>query len=241
MSPSSSGTSCTKQLLLSDFTAEDDSNSKHIQAVNDSKKEGTTPYEVYFETRTDYLITHNLDILGVQIIKGVDRADDEEEEEEDTSKYTTEQMNSMRVIMVTENREKQHDEMRKLILGDAWDDDMLTFTSSFSYKVMDSWYFVNRHFLPRCKTPSQKLDLLMMYTSTLKEFPWWMHYNKGGLGVVVKGLGNAWKTLLKNNSDKDLGWDNEYTKPGVMELLNQFRAIIDNVPDYRGLGKFKYM
>lgn len=66
-----------------------------------------------------------------------------------------------------------------------------------------------------------------------------MHDNEGGMGELVKGLADAWKKLLKN-SDEKLGWDLEYTKPAVIELLEQFKKEIEDMDSCYEMGKFKY-
>lgn len=66
-----------------------------------------------------------------------------------------------------------------------------------------------------------------------------MSDNEGNMGELVKGLAGAWKRLLKNTDEK-LGWDLEYTKPAVMELLEQFKQQIEGMESYYKLGKFNY-
>lgn len=66
-----------------------------------------------------------------------------------------------------------------------------------------------------------------------------MHDNEGGMGELVKGLAGAWKKLLKN-SDEKLGWDLEYTKPAVIELLEHFKKEIEDMDSCYEMGKFKY-
>lgn len=207
-----------------------------------------TPYETYVEQRKAWLNEHK-DILGPLMVRGVDDSDDSEEEEEEDSdeeetedskaKYTTEQMNSIRVIMINKSREKCFDDMRKLILKDQADDSFMMFSTSFSYDVLYSWEHLKKRVLAR-KSPSQKLDILIAYTQTLREYDVWMHDNEGGMDVLVKGLAAQWKKLLKN-SDDALGWDLEYTKPGVMALLEMFQKDIHGMDEGYDMGRFNYM
>lgn len=46
-----------------------------------------------------------------------------------------------------------------------------------------------------------------------------MNDNERGMGELVDGSERAWKSLLNNYSDEELGWDCKYTKPGMLEFL----------------------
>ncbi|KAL3934888.1 MAG: hypothetical protein SGBAC_009487 [Bacillariaceae sp.] len=208
-------------------------------------EEAKTPYKIYFAAQTEFL-NQNKHLLGQMLIKGISPAGSESEDEEeqqqqqqDNSKYTTEQMNTLRCIMITQNRNDQLDQMQELILGDEANQSMMLFGTSFSYDVADSWATIKKK-LAR-KTPAQKLDMLMAYTYIIKRYDTWMHDNEGGMEVLVKGLAGTWKKLLKDNSDEALGWDLEYTKPGILEMLAQFKSAVEGIAsDHSGLGQFKY-
>jgi len=212
--------------------------------ANDKKsssiKKKKTPYEIWEEKFNKFMKAKKF--LGSILVKGIERDeddDDEEEEEEveeDTSKYTKEQMDSLRHIMVTKNREKQLNAMRKLVLGDQANDWLLTFNTAFSYHIRDSLHTLRRK-LTRAKTPAAKFDILFAYTHQVKEHNIWMHDNEGDMDTFTKGLAIIWKRLLKN-SDKDLGIDSEYTKPGIMAMLEKFREQAES-PD-AGYGNMKF-
>jgi hypothetical protein len=203
-----------------------------------------TPHDEYFDRRTAWMNEHK-DISGAILVKGISRSNDSEDESEsddeendDTSKYTTEQMNSLRVIMITKNRSEQHEKMGRLILGDQYGDSFKMFNTSFSYDVLDSWQRVKGRLSKM--TPSEKFDALLAYTHTLKQYDVWMHDNEGGMDVLVKGLATVWRNLLKK-SDDEIGWDLEYTKPGTLELLRQFKEEVEGTGvDYYDMGKFNY-
>jgi len=202
------------------------------------------PRDLYYDARNDFL-NENKEIEGAILIRGIERTDcdsdsDSDTETEDSNNYTMEQMNSLRFVMLTKNRDEQLEKMRKLILGDQADHSCKMFNTSFSYNVMDSWEYVKRSVLPR-KSPAQKLDSLLAFTVTIQQYNVWMHDNEGGMGVMAKGLAAAWKRLIQQNSDEQLGWDTQYTKPGVMELLKQFQSEIDAMDIDYDMGKFKYM
>ena len=69
--------------------------------------------------------------------------------------------------MVNKSREKWLDEMNELVLGEQANEPFRMFNTSFSYDVLDSWFFLKDRILPR-KSPAQKLDILMAYTYTIK-------------------------------------------------------------------------
>ena len=197
-----------------------------------------TPYDLYFEQMHAFQKDHNL--TGQMLVRGLGLDDDEEEdEEEDNSKFTTEQMDSLRIILLTDSRMNLLEEYRRLILGDQADGGIMMFNTSFSYEVMGSWDVCKRH-LAR-KSPSKKLDILIAYTHNIFVNDCWMHDNEGDMGVLVKGLATAWKNLIKKNDDSTLGWDLEYTKPAVLEMLNQFKNRIDSMDSCFELGAFRYM
>ena len=184
-------------------------------------------------------LKENKHVLGPMMIKGVGGVKDDEEEEINSADLTVEQVRKFRHVLITQNREKELDNMRKLILGKQADSDFLMFNTSFSYQVLGSWNIVKRS-LAGMEDPSKKLDRLFAYTYNLSDLNAWMRDNEGGMDKLVDGLASAWSLLLNSHSDEELGWDCKYTKPGMLELLNQFQNKIEGMPDYFNLGKFKY-
>ena len=64
-----------------------------------------------------------------------------------------------------------------------------------------------------------------------------MHDNEGDMGDMVKDLAKLWKKLLAKD-DSTLGIDKEYTRPGILAMVEQFK---DKVEDVEYLDfKFKY-
>jgi hypothetical protein len=196
-------------------------------------------------------------------------ADVGDHEEKDTSsKFSKTQMETLRYICLTQTRAKQFAEMRDLLVGDEpririgesrW---MMVVNSSFSYHVLETYDFVyrklhedrssndklvtttrstNKKNKMMMMIPAERLDFLLAYTAALNEYDAWMTNNEGGMGTVVKGLASIWKRLLTKHSDEELGWDVEYSKPGVMALLRQFKDKIASVPNHNELGKFSLL
>ena len=168
--------------------------------------------------------------LGHMIIQEYD--DEDSENEQIDSDDLTEEHKQL-------YREKEIDSMQKLILGDQADRGVMMFDTSFSYHVMDKWALLNKN-IACTKDPSKKLDRLFALSYNLSEFDVWMHDNEGDMGELVKGLARAWKSLLRKYSDEELGWDSQYTKPGMLEFLKQFKDKIESMPKYYKLGKFNF-
>ena len=64
-----------------------------------------------------------------------------------------------------------------------------------------------------------------------------MHDNEGDMGDMVKDLAKLWKKLLAKD-DSTLGIDAEYTRPGILAMLKQFKDKLEDV-EYLSF-KFKY-
>ena len=210
-------------------------------AISETAAE-VTPYQAYF-TKLNAFKDNNPKILGPMIIRGISKSrnagsddddsdemeeeeEDSDEEDEDTSKYTAEQMSSLRYIMITKRRSDLLDETRQLILGDQANHSIMMFNTSFSYAVLDGFYHFKKEY-GKAKSPELKFDELLAYTYILQEYDVWMHDNEGGMDGMVKDLAGMWKRLLKNDDDK-LGIDAEYTRPGVMQLLVDFKKKVED-------------
>lgn len=198
-----------------------------------------SPHDMYIAKQTKYF-DDNPQYLGSMLIKGL-TCDDNEEEELDTSALTQEHMDDLRYVLVTQKRSDKLDAMRDLVLGDQADERMLMFNTSFSYHIRDSLHTLKK-LLAKEKKPSDKFDLLFAYTHSVKEYNVWMHDNEGGMNEFTSGLAGIWKRMLKK-SNEDLGMDEEYTKPGVLAFLEQFKGKIESGGESYGEGydmTFKY-
>ena len=236
-----------KRAAASDDAASSGTNKK----TNDDASSSKSPWQLH-EERLDAIRDSDTSILGPMLIQGIpaedlgdeEDYDDEDEDEDDDgidkNALTSDQVGTLRYILITKNREKLLDEMRELVLGDQADSDFLMFNTSFSYHVKDSFYQVLQ---PRWKKLSQKpherFDLLMAYTHTLFSYDVWVHDNEGDMEGMVKDLAKMWKTLLKS-TDAVLGVDAAFTRPGVLSLLEQFQNLVESAESEPPF-KFKYM
>ena len=76
-----------------------------------------------------------------------------------------------------------------------------------------------------------KFDSLVMLTFALLENDTWARDNEAWedgdeMQSACKKLAAAWKKLLGGNTDEDLGIDEEFTKPGVLAMLEDFETML---------------
>ena len=76
-----------------------------------------------------------------------------------------------------------------------------------------------------------KFDSLAMLTFALLENDTWARDNEAWedgdeMQSACKKLAAAWKKLLGGNTDEDLGIDEEFTKPGVLAMLEDFETML---------------
>ena len=84
--------------------------------------------------------------------------------------------------------------------------------------------------------------MLLGFTDSIKEFDTWIHDHELGWGgeKMTASLARMWKNLLAK-SDGELGIDAEFTRPGVICLLEQFRAMVESADTYEDPPmKFKF-
>jgi hypothetical protein len=150
------------------------------------------------------------------------------------------QMDALRFVLVTKPRAAAIDEMREFVLGDQVNESMImSFNTSFSYNaIMDSFFQLKKK-LSSMRKWDQKFDKLYGFTFTIHQFDVWMQDNEGGLNDMVLGLAKLWKNMLKK-SDADLGIDAEYTRPGVMCFLEEFKETIEQAYAEPSFIRFNY-
>ena len=197
-----------------------------------AKEKATNPYDEFFEA-FDKVQKRNPKNKGAMVIKGISSGEDsdsddedDEEKEVDKSKYTAEQMSTLRYVFITQKREDKLNEMKEYVLGDQATHSVMMFNTSFSYDILDGFNHYKSSGWKKLKTPADKFDSLFAYTYMLKNYDVWLNDNEGGMEDITKGLASMWKRLLKNDDDK-LDIDAEYTRPGIVQLLNDFKSDIE--------------
>eukprot|EP00594_Rhizosolenia_setigera_P018038 CAMPEP_0178965398 /NCGR_PEP_ID=MMETSP0789-20121207/16261_1 /TAXON_ID=3005 /ORGANISM="Rhizosolenia setigera, Strain CCMP 1694" /LENGTH=253 /DNA_ID=CAMNT_0020650381 /DNA_START=81 /DNA_END=842 /DNA_ORIENTATION=+ len=202
------------------------------------EEEKLTPHKAYFKRlkeKVNELDTPKGEMLGHILIKGISSnrdSDDEESEsesesKEDQDKYTEEQMNSLRFILITKNRAKMMDDMKEFVLGEQANDSFMMFNTSFSWEILSGFSHFKKNIYQKKKSWKLKFDVLLAYTRVLHTYDVWMNDNEGQLNDFVRDLAKLWKAVLKK-SDEDLGIDSEYTRPGVLEFLKTFKEEIES-------------
>ena len=225
-----------------DFLHHDDEDlpsSKRHKAANSHK----SPYDIEMERLQQ--ICDRCSGVGYSLIRGVAREtkptpdvplvddddddDGEIDDEFDPSECSQEQVNHVRVIIITKERQDRMEEMSKLILGEQHGQSLMTFSTSFSYRVIKAWNAFTVRFQEAVDW-QEKFDLLLGFTDTLKEHDVWMNDHEVGWGgeKMVEQLAKSWKLMLERSND-ELGIDSEYTRPGVVALLEQFKEAIELV------------
>jgi len=136
-------------------------------------------------------------------------------------------MKTIRFVLINQSRSDALDEMREFVLGEQANSNLMMFNTSFSYSVRGSFFEFLDMFPMISRDWSKKFDMLFAYTFTWKQYDVWVHDNEGGMNDMVEGLARLWKKTLKK-SNAQLGIDDEYTKPGILVLLETFKNLLES-------------
>jgi hypothetical protein len=206
-----------------------------------------SPYEIEMENLQH--VCDRCSGVGYSLIRGVaresrDNEGDEISEDDDfnPNECSQEQVNHVRVIIITKERQERMEEMSILILGDQHGKKFMMFDTNFSYQVINAWNSFTFRFREALDW-KEKFDLLLGFTDTLKEHDVWMCDHEIGWGgeKMVEQLAKSWKLMLERDNEQ-LGIDPEYTRPGVIALLEQFKEAVESVdtdPDDRMIFDFE--
>lgn len=158
-----------------------------------------------------------------------DDYDDEDEDDEidENESYTDEQINNLRHIIITENREKEFERNTRKY--------GLSFSNTHTGNA--TIYQIPQSIKKYMKKPtlSESFDGMFAMTYALLNFDTWMYDNEewgegGKCDQAICGLARAWRQLLAH-SDEELGIDTEFTRPGIEKLLEKFRESVAEIPD----------
>jgi hypothetical protein len=160
----------TKRMAPSEATSDSPIAKVAKMVVGD---EGTSmnPHAAYFSKLEAVALRYGPE-TGHMIIRGIstgsgDSDEDEEEEEEDdevTSKYTAEQMSTLRFVLINQKRQDRLDEVQRFILGNQSTCGFVMFNDSYCNEVVGgferfkSWSWDT--------SPADTFDLLFAYTYT---------------------------------------------------------------------------
>jgi hypothetical protein len=210
----------------------------------DTETEEKTAYELWQEkvksVRTR-LGASCMTVRGIKRIEQDDDDDDDDEEEEDDDNdnnddknYTEEQLDHVRLIMMTDARIKMFEHMSQLVLGDQYDRDFMMFDTRFSYEVVDAFEILKRKMrnMTGARSSKVKFDMILGFTAEIDKYDVWMHdheYCWDG-AKMIKSLARMWKNTLKK-SNEELGIDSDFTRPGVICLLEEFKKKVEDIDE----------
>jgi hypothetical protein len=178
--------------------------------ISPPSKVHLSPFEKYMERLQQ--VTEACGAVGYSLVRPVSRAvteDDYAEEDSenfDPRRCSQAQVDHVRVILITETRQRKMEKMERLVaeVMDAWG------VFSSKYRNLKSW--------------EDKFDSLVSFSKALKGNHVWL--NDENFQIMVTGIASLWKTLLPK-SDAKLGIDGEFTRPGVMALLQEFQELVE--------------
>lgn len=96
--------------------------------------------------------------------------------------------------------------------------------------IRDRWDTLYRHMYWTAPNEAWRFNLLYCFTSTIKYFDGWMYHEDAPRLCfrVLRELGEYWKRLLVH-SNEELRIDPEFTRPGVLAMLEDLREAVDLV------------
>jgi hypothetical protein len=182
----------------------------------------------FYPANSDYLVIRDA-ILD---------EDDNNDMDSDSSRdvpvtlLTMEQLNTIRVLVVTPKRQKTMDEMGRLILGPKFGRQQFNYGPGFWYTVLRS-YSSFKHIFAAEKDIATRFDLLFGFTRYLAIHTRWLtHHGRGWGGEkMVDGLAGRWKRMLQYSA-RHLELDEEFSLPAVLCFLEEFKATVETAEMY---------
>ena len=195
------------------------------------------PKDAHFDRLKQAMTRENA--LGQMMVKGVETDEDEDNEEDDDEEddeeeggkqYTEKKIAKLRHILINDSRSKALTKASKFASCGQSGGFMMFNTTSGNQIISGIPTEIKKAM--NKKKITERFDALFALTSSLKNYDFWMHDNEmwgegGELDRSIIMLGAAWKKLLATSS-AELGIDDEFTRPGIEELLRQFEnAVVD--------------
>lgn len=196
--------------------------------------------------------------IGYTYVEGIERDEEEDDEDEDdeddddgddddeggndkektdnkaAKDYTVEQLADVRIILVTPQREKALKQaVRFVTCGQEGDWVKMFDTNTGNIVVEGIPKELNK--IMRKKTFPEKFDAFFALIIQLRAYDSWMYDNEmygpdGELNEALEKLGNTAKKLMAR-TDEELGIDAEFTRPGMIRLLEKFEEALASCPD----------
>lgn len=140
-----------------------------------------------------------------------------------SSTYTQQEVDYIRCVILSPERERAVEEMTQLILGDQHDENNLKlFHPSYSFAdVLSAFDTMNKEFKNK-RLWSKKFNILFGFTLAIKIYDSWVDNNDGiETDDMIDEIGTMWKKVMKRSS-ADLEIDDEFTRPGIIILVQKF-------------------
>mmetsp|Transcript_258 Transcript_258/g.575 ORF Transcript_258/g.575 Transcript_258/m.575 type:complete len:251 (-) Transcript_258:402-1154(-) len=211
------------------------------QKTSESKEEGEkkTPFDIKFEAinkvakelKCGYMVVHSMTGLGKDY-----NEKPVEEKKKIHARLTQKNVDAFKIIFVTKRRENDWEEMKKVVLGDQYGGSFLSFTTSFSYQIIEAYEEFKIRY-QQAKDPSIKFNYLFGFTQCLEDYDSWMTDHEGGWGSefggqeMLTGVGRMWKDQFKKVARDRLCLD-EFSEMGVKEWLKNFKKTVTSIDTY---------
>ena len=161
-----------------------------------------------------------------------DSCESEEEPKVDRDKFSQEEVDYIRTVIINPGMNQALEMMEELILGEQRGCGFMMFDTSFSYVVLDAFDEMKR-LHGKAKSWANKLNYLFGYTFIVARYDVWMQDHECGWGgeKMIKDLAKMWKKVL-SKSDEDLGIDGAFTRPGLVCFLEGFKEKVEEIEAY---------
>ena len=143
-------------------------------------------------------------------------------------------MAELRHVIITKNRDAQLTKGMKFASGGQHGEGFCMFGTGDGNSVI---FGIPGQIasIKKMKSFADQFDALLGLTKALMQYDVWMHDNEcfwpgEELSKAIKLLGGTWKTLIAK-SDAELGIDSEFTRPGVVALLEEFKKELKSTPN----------
>ena len=148
-----------------------------------------------------------------------DSDDDMSDDECVGEKVTQQEVNYIRCIIMTPEREKAVDEMTQLLLGsNLGKKTKMICPSKFADKVLKAFHTMQTQF-KNYRYWSKKLNILLGFTIAINRYDCWLDCEEEGkMNEMVTGLFDMWKKIMHRSED-DLDIDSTFTRPGLDHLI----------------------
>ena len=160
--------------------------------------------------------------ITVRATDGFYDSDDDDMSDDECigEKVTQQEVNYIRCIIMTPEREKAVDEMTQLLLGsNLGKKTKMICPSKFADRVLKAFHTMQTQF-KNYRYWSKKLNVLLGFTIAINRYDCWLDCEEQGkrMDDMVSGLFDMWKKIM-HRSASDLGIDSSFTRPGLDHLV----------------------